>query len=105
MRRLNLNGIPDKTEGRGRQTGEQDRIVESRKADEYFDCCFVAWKNSQEFAYLRNDSTSNPLDENEKRIRELEQENEKIRHDNRALLDALALATDKQHSSDEPLTA
>ena len=31
-----------------------------------------AWKNSQEFAYLRNDSTSNPLDENEKRIRELE---------------------------------
>ena len=64
-----------------------------------------AWKNSQEFACLRNDSTSNPLDENEKRIRELEQENEKIRQDNRALLDALALATDKQHSSDEPLTA
>ena len=62
-------------------------------------------KNSQEFAYLRNDSTANPLDENEKRIRELEQENEKIRQDNRALLDALALATDKQHSSDEPLTA
>ena len=64
-----------------------------------------AWKSSQEFAYLRNDSTANPLDENEKRIRELEQENEKIRQDNRALLDALALATDKQHSSDEPLTA
>ena len=64
-----------------------------------------AWKNSQECAYLRNDSTANPLDENEKRIRELEQENEKIRQDNRALLDALALATDKQHSSDEPLTA
>ena len=63
-----------------------------------------AWKNSQEFAYLRTDSTANPLDENEKRIRELEQENEKIRQDNRALLDALALATDK-HSSDEPLTA
>ena len=64
-----------------------------------------AWKNSQEFAYLRNDSTANPLDENEKRIRELEQENEKIGQDSRALLDALALATGKQHSSDEPLTA
>ena len=64
-----------------------------------------AWKNSQEFDYLRNDRPANPLDENEKRIRVLEQENEKIRQDNRALLDALALATDKQHSSDEPLTA